>query len=411
MERTTMHRRQFLTSSLGLVGLGASNLVLGAVRSPLSYKDLKAIGPLGRANEVGLRLPRGFTGRLVAQAGQEVMRGDGTGTGYIWHPYPDGGACFQTADEGWIYVSNSEIEQTGGAGALRFNRDGSIADAYSILANTNRNCAGGPTPWGTWLSCEETRFGSVFECDISGKTPGEIRPGLGRFRHEAAAVDLKNWCVYLTEDEEDGCFYRYVPARYLGSELMDLDHGTLQVASVDTLGKVTWLAVPNPLPHSKSEVPTRKQVKEATIFQGGEGLWYHEGLVYLTTKHDNRVWAYDTKSEVISVLYDRKIASDKTLKGVDNVTVSSDGHILVAEDGGDMQIVILGPYGDIYPIVQVHGQDHSEMTGPSISPDGTRLYFSSQRGPHAWSKGQTFEITGKFNGLGKLRRTSDKAAG
>jgi secreted PhoX family phosphatase len=84
------------------------------------------------------------------------------------------------------------------------------------------------------------------------------------------------------------------------------------------------------------------------------------------------------------------------LKGVDNVMVTADGHILVAEDGGDMQIVILGPGGEIYPLVQVVGQDSSEITGPAINHLGNRLYFSSQRGD---GFGITYEVSGNFLNL------------
>lgn len=397
MDTLTMHRRQFLRSSLGLCGLGVSGLVLGAVPTPLSYDALKDIGPLGTPNDVGLRLPVGFSGRLIAQAGSPVVKADGSLTSYLWHSSPDGGACFTQEDGGWIYVSNSEVRHHGGVGALRFDQRGQILDAYPILTGTSRNCAGGPTPWGTWLSCEETGTGEVYECYVDGKKDGEVRPALGRFRHEAAAVDMLKGCVYLTEDEEDGCFYRFVPENFRGEDRMNLTQGTLQVASLDESGRVQWLTVPNPSPGRK-ETPTRKQVDGATIFKGGEGLWNHRGMVYFTTKHDNRVWLYDTAKDLITVLYDAKKSTNPILKGVDNVTVTKDGHVLVAEDGDDMQIVVLGPYGDIYPLVQVVGQGHSEITGPAISPDGTRLYFSSQRGPHLWSKGQTFEVFGRFSG-------------
>ena len=147
---------------------------------------IQPFGPLGGQDPNGIRLPSGFEARIVARSGETPL----LGTGYDWHAAPDGGATFATQDGGWIYVSNSEInDRGGGVGALRFDAAGQLIDAYSILSGTTRNCAGGPTPWGTWLSCEEVADGYVWECDPLGSFNPRRLPALGAFRHEAAAVD------------------------------------------------------------------------------------------------------------------------------------------------------------------------------------------------------------------------------
>lgn len=359
------------------------------IPAPPALRSLIAdIGPLGDPDANGVRVPAGFTARILAQARQPVA-----GTAYDWHTAPDGGATFMTEDGGWIYVCNAEVPIIGGVGAIRFDADGEIVDAYRILDGTNINCAGGKTPWHTWFSCEETASGRVFECDPWGEHAGVARPALGVFKHEAAVVDPERGHVYLSEDESDGCFYRFVPDGTTPLGRPNLEAGTLEVAVVDASGGVTWEAVPDPQV-STGTTPTRMQVPTSTVFRGGEGLWYHEGVVYLSTKGDNRVWAYDVEAEAIEVLYDGGAMAEPPLRGVDNLTVSCCGDVLVAEDGGTMQIVAILPSGDTIPLMQIVGHEGSEVTGPAFDPSGTRLYFSSQRGG---SGGITYEITGPFH--------------
>lgn len=382
-------------SALGLCFAGPAFLGCGGKGPDRRISNLGNVGPLQAADANGLRLPVGFTSRVVGRTG-EVPPGT---TGYVWHQAPDGGATFATGDGGWIYVSNSEVGALqGGVGALRFAADGTAVDAYPILAGTSRNCAGGPTPWGTWLSCEEIPNGRVWECDPNGIAVPIVRPALGVFTHEAAAVDPDRDHVYMTEDEVDGRLYRYVPPDDIEADVPDLDGGRLEVARVvDASGEgaVEWLTVPDPT--FSDGVPTRRQVPESTAFLGGEGIWYGFGVMYFTTKIDNRVWAYDVEARRLEIVYDDDTASTPVLTGVDNVTVSAQGDVLVAEDGGDMQIVALTPTGAIVPIVQVVGHDRSEVTGPAFDPSGTRLYFSSQRGAgNPPSGGVTYEVTGPF---------------
>lgn len=358
---------------------------------PMLRSRIAEIGPLGAPDSNGVRLPPGFTSRVIARAGQRVGTSD-----YVWHSFPDGGATFATDDGGWIYVSNSETPLIppalkGGVGAVRFARDGQITAAYRILDDTSINCAGGPTPWHTWLSCEEFSYGRVFECDPWGERPPVPRPALGVFKHEAAAVDPVNAHVYLTEDESDGRFYRFVPARRTMLGHPDLSEGTLEVAVV-TGEMVRWLPVPDP--RFTGELATREQVETSTRFSGGEGIWYHAGTIFFSTKGDDKVRAYNIAQSRLTVIYDRAMHMTPPLRGVDNITVSCCGDVLVAEDGGTMQVVAILPSGMVKPLVQVVGHDNSEITGPAFDPSGTRLYFSSQRGPGG---GWTFEVQGPFH--------------
>ena len=348
-----------------------------------------------------MRIPRGFTVREVARSGRSAVPGGE----YAWHRSPDGGSTFATAEGGWIYVSNSEASEPGrgGVGALRFNAAGELRDSYSICSGTTLNCAGGATPWGTWLTCEEFADGLVYECDPSGKREAIVRPALGRFTHEAVAVDPVMRHLYLTEDKPDGNLYRFVPHEYPEGGRASLDRGELQVAIVEGSNPnhsraIRWQAIKEPLPEP-SGVPTRRQVAGAATFNGGEGCWYHDGIVYFTTKGDNRVWAIETREQILDLVYDKATDGvfEPGINDVDNITVSAGGDILVAEDGADMRIVVVGPGVTPFELVNVLGHRGSEITGPAFSPDGSRLYFSSQNGAAGnGADGRTYELAGPF---------------
>ena len=108
------------------------------------------------------------------------------------------------------------------------------------------------------------------------------------------------------------------------------------------------------------------------------------------------MWAYDVQQNDLSLVYNSALYTSPVLTGVDNITANAAGELLVAEDGGDLQIVVLSA-GKVLPLLQLVGHERSEVCGPAFSPDGSRLYFSSQRGKTGRVEdGMTFEITGPF---------------
>ncbi len=380
-----LNRREFMRMTGGLAGravVGSSLFALGC--------DLTYYGELQAPDENGIRLPPGFRSRILATTGEPVP-----GTDHLWHSAPDGGAVFKTRD-GWIYTSNSERSFGGGAGALRFDRHGEPIDAYSICEGTRRNCAGGASPWGSWLSCEEVSRGLVYECDPYGARAQMPLPALGSFTHEAVAFDPVAGRLYLTEDRIDGRLYRFTPHLW-----KRLDAGVLEVAAVDSDQRVSWHPVPEPNPRPSGQ-STRHQVPASTPFAGGEGIDYSKGHIYFTTKGDNRVWDLDIASERLSILYDFATDPVRQLSGVDNLLATPSGDILVAEDGGNMEIVMLGPKKSALALLRVENQPRSELTGPAFDPSGKRLYFSSQRGPSG--RGITYEVRGPFQSRRRNKR-------
>jgi secreted PhoX family phosphatase len=348
-------------------------------------------GPRRPPDELGLRLPEGFRGRIVAHGGERVG-----GTGYEWHEASDGAATFPLDDGGWILVSNSETVR-GGASALRFRRDGKVVDAYRILDGTRQNCSGGGTPWGTWLSCEEVEDGLVWECDPGGRRDPVSHPALGVFKHEAAAVDPRGRRVYLTEDLIDGRFYRFTPERW-----PRLGRGVLELATVSDGGQVRWTEVPDP---SARHLATRRQLPESTPLKRGEGIWRDGRTVYVATTADHRVHAYDIERQRMRVIYDGLATRSAPLLRVDQLTANRAGEVFVCEDiaTDEIDIGLIERSGRVSRFLSATGPQHanSELTGVSFDPSGSRMYFSSQRAGGSEGlpgPGAIYEVSGPFRG-------------
>ena len=405
-----VHRRAVLKATAATATaavVGGPALFRGAWAARAQMPGDGPFGPPVVDTGHGFLVPAGFTTRVVATGGDPVA-----GTDYVWHPASDGAGTFATRDGGWILVSNSESRRaTGGASAIRFGPPGGdgvapITDAYRVLGRdvgttSAGNCAGGVTPWGTWLSCEENDGAQhVWECDPTGRSPAIELPQLGTFAHEAAAVDPAAGIVYLTEDREDSRFFRWVPdAAPRPGRRPDFDRGRLQVAGFGDppgsarQGAATWIDV-------DASDPSSYTADGSTRFVRGEGAWFHDGFVYWVATTNSEVYAYDTRTDRQVLLHDDRVEGSP-MRYADNICVHPHTtDLYIAEDGTDrIEVVIITAPGDdgtrqVAPFVRALPGEHddSEFAGPVFDPSGTRLYLASQRR----GDGVVYEISGSF---------------
>lgn len=291
---------------------------------------------------------------------------------------------------------------------------------YLSLAGTIRNCAGGPTPWGSWLTCEETyesreegrneqNHGYVFEVPASAKIkrakPVALK-AMGRFNHEAVAVDPETGIVYETEDRHDGLIYRFIPNKpgklSAGGKLQALaikgeksfDTRNWEGTTVEQ-GKpldTEWIDLEN-VDSPDDDLHSRGFEQGAARFARGEGMWYGNKEIYFACTNGGKekqgqVFRYIPESGKLDLFAE---PNDKELlRHCDNLTVSPWGDVVLSEDNSSPRIVGITPGGEIFHIGHNVGYD-SELAGVVFSPSGKTLFVNIQ---HA---GLTLAITGPWN--------------
>jgi secreted PhoX family phosphatase len=334
----------------------------------------------------------------------------------------------------------------GGTTTIEVDRDGNRIREYVSICGTHNNCAGGVTPWDTWLTCEETeavpapgntlqqRHGYVFEVDPydqrANRNPKPIK-ALGRFAHEAVVVDERAGQLYLTEDagNPNGLLYRWTAPgglklragalKTLGDTagtleaMRALDRGTLvpdlSVATeIGTTYRVEWVTVPD---RDAVTTPTRSQAyaKPITRSRKLEGMWWDRDGTYFVSsfartadgsaaEHDGQVWFLDPTKQTITLelRFAYTPTTDDDPDGPDNITVSPFGGVMIAEDGeGAQHLVGATERGEAFFFArnEVSG---SEFTGPNFSPDKKILFANIQGDGSAGNPGYVFAITGPF---------------
>lgn len=392
-------------------------------------------GPLVPDPDKLLDLPEGFSYRIVSRLG-DAMEG-----GLRVPDNADGMGCFARPDGLWALVRNHELspsEDAGGMLGAGYDRSTSgavlpggtttilldpasleVKRQYRSLAGTIRNCAGGTTPWGSWLTCEENvsragegvakDHGWVFE--VPADAPGHVQPepltAMGRFNHEAAAVDPASGVVYMTEDRADGLLYRFIPTTpgqlASGGRLQALAlEGIADARNWDgpALGtgawtKAHWIDL-DEVDSPKDDLRKRGAASGATLFARGEGIHMGEGELYFCctsggAKKLGQVFRLSLGGGERLQLFFESRSTDEFNFG-DNLTVAPSGHLIVCEDQYtpvvDNHLRGIAPSGEAYAFARLRRQ--TELAGACFSPDGRILFVN------AFSPAMTLAIKGPW---------------
>ena len=408
-----------------------------------------------------LDLPEGFTYKIISKAGDPMDDGflvpgrpDGMGafagpngsvvlvrnhenspTPFLNSPFGEKNEKLAQLDLLKLYdAGNSNTPGLGGTTTFVYNENtAQVEKQYLSLAGTYRNCAGGVTPWNSWLTCEEdvTRKGGKAEKDhgyvfevpasdqISLVDPKPIR-AMGRFNHEAVAVDPRTGIVYQTEDRHDGLIYRFIPnvpgQLHEGGRLQALC--IIDQSSLDTRNweertialrqslPVRWIDIENVL-SPKDDLRAQGFERGAAKFARGEGMWFGENEMFFACtnggpKHHGQVFRYEPslfegssgeiESPGLLELYAE--SEDKTiLDSCDNLTIAPWGDVLLCEDNGDLNHIRgINKKGEIYNF-GFNRSSSSEFAGLVFSPSGKTLFVNIQE------NGDTLAITGPWDKL------------
>ena len=467
MMNMTNSRRLFIKNSffvsVGFVGL--NRFISNHLFEPgADFLATSRYGPLVSRQGDILALPEGFTHAVISRHG-DVMSEELIVPGLY-----DGMGAFAVNKEKVLLIRNHEIspgpqktspfgaqnehidkvpkdriydyakgERTclGGTTSFVYNEQtGKVELEYLSLVGTVRNCAGGITPWNSWITCEETDYregglngalekdhGYNFEVPASEKI-GLVEPvplkAMGRFVHEAVAVHPQQGIVYQTEDSDTGVFYRYIP----NTKEKLQDGGKLQClalkgwksadsrnwATLTTdrfpekkLFDVEWIDIDN-VESPDSDLRLRAFGKGAVRFSRGEGIWYGKDELffactsggskgtgqifrYIPSKYEGTQREKDSPGKLELFLEPNDTA---IFQSCDNLTIAPWGDVVICEDKKDPRIIGITPKGKTYVIARNIGYSGSEFAGPVFSPSGKTLFVNIQ------SPGLTLAITGPW---------------
>ena len=458
-----LDRRAFIRRA---AALGGTLLVAPSLQGLSACS--RATAPMPRALGYGPLLPSTDVAELWVPEGFRVRKLSTTRTPSLVNPGMtvqyglDGMAAFDAGNGTVRLVRNHEIrdpaasarllgpgvhayDRKAGGGTttleVRQARDGSVelVREFVSLSGTHTNCAGGPTPWGSWVTCEETTVGPAagyerahgYCFEVPAGADAEVEPvplrAMGRFVHEAMAVDPRSGTVYLTEDVtydpaiaagKGAGFYRFLPAQRgnltAGGRLQMLavrGRPNYVTASGQTVGaslEAGWVDIPDPDPAAAEANPAavfqQGWSRGGAVFQRLEGCWYGEGNVYFNaTSGGNagagQVWSYRPQGAdggTLTLIFESP--SRDVLDSPDNLCVSPRGGLVLCEDSAGEQFLRgLTTDGKIFDFVRTAGPS-AETAGACFSPNGRTLFFNIQGGTSAATTlaGGTYAIWGPW---------------
>lgn len=429
-------RRLFLRATgSAFAALAASGCVRTGLASAGGAKDY---GPLLSDPHGLIDLPQGFTYRVISSLGDPMSDGgtvpdaaDGMGCfdlgggkialvrNHELRPGQDSGGAVGAA---YDTVARSLVPLPGGTTTLVLDaRTLQVERQFRSLSGTIRNCAGGITPWGSWLTCEEDvskpgpqigkEHGYVFEVPATATGPVDPVPlkAMGRFNHEAACVDPRTGAVYLTEDREDGLLYCFVP-RVKGKLA---EGGTLHALAIEGMPDarnwngvafppqawqaVRWVQLDN-VEAPDDDLRKRGAAAGATLFARGEGIHMGEGELYFCCTSGGaaklgqifRLRPQTSGQDRLQLFFES--TSTEQFNYGDNLTVAPNGHLIVCEDQYtdvvENHLRGITPEGTAYPLAFSRVQ--TEWAGACFSPDGKWLFVN------LYHPAKTVAITGPW---------------
>ena len=439
-------RRNFIkTSGAFALGFAGLHTLIGCERKISLHERY---GPLV-ADPAGIMdLPDGFVYQVISRHGDQMS------DGFLVPGVPDGMATFAGPDGNTIIVRNHEVNLgsspsmgpfgasnelldrlrtedlydpgqngnpcLGGTTTLVYDTQSQrLVSQHLSLAGTLRNCAGGPTPWNSWITCEEWTgsegdgaarpHGFAFEVPATAD-PQLARPeplrAMGRFYHEAVAVDPDTYIVYQTEDQQDGLIYRFLPnergrlhaggllqaLRVINLPSLDTRNWDESTVTPGTRLNVDWVHL-DEVEAPQDDLRYRGFDRGAARFARGEGMWYGNDAVYFACTNGGsakrgQIWRYEPGSDTLELFVEPN--DPGLVDNADNLTVTPWGDLILCEDGsGDQFLVGVTPDGAIYKFGRNAVSD-SELAGAVFSPDGSTLFVNIQH------DGLTLAITGPW---------------